>query len=112
MNENELDKLVGVFYDNAPYDYVLTVENHKRKYLYGMCIYDKKACILFAPESYNEALFTMLHEIAHARVQHKTHSETWEKEFVQLLKKYDFPKYQARTMAPMSANMKEWIEGK
>ena len=110
MDENELDKLTGIFYNEAPYDYVLTINSKKRKRLRGVCIYALKACVVFAPESYNEALFTMLHEIAHARVQHKTHSETWEKEFVQLLRKYNFPRYQAAAMAPSSPNMRKWIE--
>lgn len=110
MNENEIEHLEDIFYTEAVYDYVLVIEKRKRKYFYGSCNYDGKVCYIYGPENYMSALFTMLHEIAHARIRHTTHSDVWEKEFVRLLHKYKFPK-NVNTIGShiMGPNVKEYF---
>lgn len=111
MLQNEIEELEEIFYSEAPYDYALSIIDRKSKYVHGACFYDEKMCAIFGPDTYDEALFTMLHEIAHARIQHKTHSDVWEKEFVYLLGKY---KVSAKTVKNMRTihgpNVREYVE--
>ena len=104
MNEEERDEIEGIFYDEAPYDFVLHFSNRKPGVVRGLCSYDTKICTLFRADTYLDALFVVLHELAHARIQHRTHSETWEAEFVRLLDKYEYPRNlvtrQAEAMGP------------
>ena len=109
MTEDELDKLFDVFYENAPYDYVLSVSERKPKMVKGLCSYDEKVCVVFSPQSYLGALYTVLHELAHAIIQHQTHSDVWEKKFVELLTKYDFPRDLALNQGTIyGPNVKEY----
>lgn len=109
LTDDEIDRLYEIFINEAPYDYILSIEIKKKKYYRGACFYQEKICRLFGPDNYIEALFTMLHEIAHARIQHKTHSDMWAKEFVFLLKKYRYPKDKAESLGVLEPNLLQYI---
>jgi predicted metal-dependent hydrolase len=80
---------MGIFYNEAPYNYVLSIEpNRPKSPIHGLCVYETKLCIVYEMDDFDVAFMVMLHELAHANIQHKTHSDTWEKEFVRLLKKH------------------------
>jgi hypothetical protein len=110
LSEAEEAILTGIFYREAPYDYVLSFEPKKQKHYKGMCVYDEKVCIIFGADDYYGALQTMLHEIAHARTQ-KSHTDLWEKELVRLLDKYNFPRHLAGEGTVMGPNVKAYKEG-
>jgi hypothetical protein len=105
LKDSEIDKLTEIFYQEAPYDYILSIEIRKNKHYRGACFYQEQICRLFGPDNYIEALFTMLHEIAHARIQHKTHSDMWAKEYVRLLRRYQFPKDEAKRLGILEPNL-------
>ena len=109
MTEDEIDRLYDIFYNEAPYDYILAIEPKKQRFYLGACFYDEKICRIFGPDTYDRALFTMFHEIAHARIQHKTHSAMWAKEFVKLLKLYKYPKDLAAQYGIMEPNILQYI---
>lgn len=110
MNEEQLENLTNIFYLEAPYDYVLQITDKKSKHLLGVCLYQEKLCVIFGPNSYIDALITALHELAHARIQHQTHSDTWEKEFVRLLTKYKVSPLNVKLHSHiMGPNVKEYI---
>jgi hypothetical protein len=106
---DQITDLMDLFYDEAPYDYVLVVEKKKRKYYKGSCAYDGKVCYVYGPDNYYEALETILHELAHARIQHTTHSDVWEKELVRLLTKYKFPRYLAGNNVIVGPNVRKYM---
>ena len=109
MNETELDFLTQVFYTNAPYDYSLEITDKRDKHYHGLCQPDAKVCVLFKPDSFKSAMFTLLHELAHARMN-KGHTYLWEREFVSLLKKYKFtPDEVLNLTSQIGPAMKEWI---
>ena len=82
----------------------------KQKHYKGMCVYDEQICVIFGADDYYEALETMLHEVAHARIQHKTHSDVWEKELVRLLTKYKFPRHLVGKNTIMGPNVRRYRE--
>lgn len=108
---DQITDLMDIFYDEAPYDYVLVVEKRRRKHFLGSCEYTKKMCYIYGPDDYYQALDVILHEIAHARIQHRTHSDVWEKEFVRLLTKYKFPRHLAGRDSIIGPNVRKYIEG-
>jgi hypothetical protein len=112
LSEAEEAILTGIFYREAPYDYVITFEPSKPKSYKGFCAYDTKDCVVLTKQGYFEALETMLHEIAHARIQHRTHSDVWEKELVRLLTKYKFPRDLVSKDTIMGPNVKAYKDGK
>lgn len=91
LSDDDIDDIMNIFYAEAPHDFIIAVEFSKPKRLRGECYFDDKACVIYSPETYEDALWVTLHELAHARIQHRTHSEMWDAEFVRLLKKYEFP---------------------
>ena len=114
MTDNELQQLEFIFYNEAPYDYVLEVQNRRRKYYLGSCSYDGKVCFLYGPEDYTSALITMLHEIAHARIETeyreaRGHTEAWEMEFIFLLNKHNIDKQAIRNQVKMTSNMTRFV---
>lgn len=110
MNEEEIDKLTDIFYREAPFDFILSIENRKRKYVLGSCTYVSKVCSLYGLDNYMQALIVMLHEIAHARIQHKTHSAVWEKEFIRLLTIHNVPRDNLSSYAVIiTPSMQEFI---
>lgn len=112
MTDEELEKLVDIFYENSPYDYVLEISPRKPKFYRGVCTYSVKVCTIFSPQNYMDALWVTLHELAHANIQHTTHSEAWDKEFTRLLNKYEYPRnlvsVQAEAIGP---NLRQYMEG-
>lgn len=112
MNDSELDKLMGIFYTEAPYDYIIDPDEKHVKGSHGWCDYQTKICNVWIGDTYERALFIMFHELAHANIQHKTHSDTWEKEFVRLLEKHKYPREVAKSFNYIEGpNFKEWIHG-
>lgn len=109
LTDTEIDDLHGIFYNEAPYDYILSIEKRERKYHLGSCNYEQQICRLYAPDNYMRALFTMLHEIAHARIQHKTHSDMWAKEFARLLEYHKYPKDLAREYGVMEPHILRYV---
>jgi len=111
LSEAEEDILTDIFYNEAPYDYVIAFEPSKPKLYKGFCSYDDKGCVVLTKQDYYEALETVLHEIAHARIQHRTHSDVWEKELVRLLDKYSFPRDLVGKNTIMGPNVKAYRDG-
>jgi hypothetical protein len=111
LNEEQIDTLMGIFYAEAPYDYVIAFDPSKPKLYKGLCDYTTKVCLVLTKQNYFEALETLLHEIAHARIQHRTHSDVWEKELVRLLDKYKFPRHLAGKNTIVGPNVQKYIQG-
>lgn len=112
LSEEQEDILTGIFYKEAPYNYVLSFDPEKPAGYKGLCSYDEQVCVVYGnTEDYYDALETMLHEIAHARIQ-KTHTDEWEKELVRLLTKYNFPRHLAGRGTIMGPNVRAYRDGK
>jgi predicted metal-dependent hydrolase len=107
----QITELMDIFYNEAPHDYVIVFEKKKRKKVKGSCLYSEKICYLYGSYDYYESLEVILHEVAHARIQHKTHSDVWEKELVRLLTKYKFPRQLAGKNTVIGPNVKKYKEG-
>jgi len=111
MDDDNLDQLMEIFYENAPYDYVLSFSERKPARLRGLCSYENKVCLVFKEETYLDALWVMLHELAHSLIQHKTHSEPWDRKFAELLEQYDYPKNLVSTQAEaIGPNLRKYME--
>jgi hypothetical protein len=88
------------------------IEPKKRASVRGLCSYQEKVCVLYGEDEYYGALIVMLHEIAHARIQHQTHSLVWETEFARLLRKYNYPKEMvAQQTDRIGPALKEYVNG-
>jgi hypothetical protein len=111
LTEYQIDSLMDVFYKEAPHDYTITFETKKRKHVKGACFYAEKVVVIFGFFDYYEALETILHEVAHANIQHRTHSDVWEKELVRLLIKYNFPRDLAGRNTVVGPNERKYIQG-
>ena len=110
LNEITQEKIQNVFYSEAPYDYVLEFVNRKPKTVAGICHWGQKIVEVYTQQPYDNILFTILHEIAHANMSNvtQTHSEVWEQEFVRLLKKYNVSKKAANHFV-IGHNIREWM---
>ena len=112
LTEDQEEELSDIFYAEAPFDFVLTFSKKKHPDVNGVCVYEDKICTILGAEEYKTALITLLHELAHARIQHKTHSDTWEKEFVRLLAKYNVERsYSAFAHTIIGPNIRRYIDG-
>lgn len=110
MTDDELNRLEYIFYREAPYNYVLEIKDKPRKYFLGSCSYDAQVCFIYGPENYTSALITMLHELAHARIQApyemaRGHTERWEQEFIYLLDRHKVDKSAIRQQVTMTNTM-------
>lgn len=110
MTDDDFERLEFIFYNEAPYDYVLEIVDKPRKYFRGSCSYDYQVCFIYGPEDYTSALITMLHEIAHARIQApyamaRGHTEKWEQEFIFLLDKHKVNKDTIRSNVTLTPTM-------
>ena len=110
MKEELLDELVDLFYNEAPYDWTIEIDSDDPpENVRGICFPTTKVVVLFAPQSYVEAKWAVLHELAHARMN-RGHTLYWEQEFVRLLKKYNFPRSEVTFMTnSIGPVMQEWI---
>lgn len=106
MDQTSRDTLETIFYEIAPEDYVLIFKPQKPKNLHGYCCYDLKICVVYNRPFY-ESFFTMLHELAHSVTGHG-HTSEWEKNFVRLLNKYEFPLDKVPDNAVLGPALKEW----
>lgn len=111
MTRNEIEQLEDIFYSEQLYDFVLAISHRKPRHVLGACDLSDKTVYLYKPLNYYDALFTLLHEIAHARIQ-SGHTKAWEDEFIRLLNKYDFPrdtKFQSTHL--IGPNVMEYLNG-
>jgi Zn-dependent peptidase ImmA (M78 family) len=106
LDESSRDLLETIFYDIAPEDYLLVFKPNKPKRLHGYCTYDQKVCVVYNNDFWN-SLFTMLHELAHAITGHG-HTAEWEKTYVRLLIKYDFPRDKITDNHVFGPALREW----
>lgn len=116
MTEDELDNLFDIFYSEAPYDYVLTIKEKappkvRGWTISGYCDYTDKMVVLFMNNSYLDSLDTIMHELAHANIQHRTHSDVWEKEYIRLVRKYEIPQEIVGHNDIIGPNAREYING-
>lgn len=106
LDETSRDILEGIFYEIAPEDYILIFKSNKPKRLHGYCTYDEKICVVYNNDFYG-SLFTMLHELAHA-ITGYGHTPEWEKTFVRLLVKYEYPLDKIPDSHVFGPALREW----
>ena len=109
MNEAQFSLLEKMFYETAPPDYILHFENVKRQVLRGFCDYSKKLCVLYKQDDIFDAMWTLLHELAHA-VTGGGHTIAWETAFVRLLDKYAFPKEEKPPFSQTGPIIDKWLK--
>lgn len=110
MNETELDRLLSIFNRESTYGYSITISEFRPVgVVLGACYIAEKHIILYAPDNYQQALLTILHEVAHSRNPNDQHSQSWVRSYVQLMERYGVNKKYVKDHIKMGPTLDAWV---